>query len=314
MIKKVEKTQGWRVASDIHLDGDVEGKKFNPESLWRPKEMENDKNTTLILAGDLWESNKIISFHGTCWIEDVAKQFQYVIIVLGNHDYYGGRLGREASRLKEGLAQKGIQNVHVLDNEVIKVGDVKVIGTTLWSSFNQGNELSLRYANEGYPNERGGFRTLNDMKYIRNETFRKVRAQELMREHRKSILFLNQVAKRESNQEKVLIISHHAPSIKAIPEEWKFEAVGDLKWHEGGAYASDLEEEKKHWEIDCWIHGHTHEAKQYDWGGTPVLVNPRGHGKDQIAKTGFNEYCLLDHDLKFVNTYNDELKTKGRKL
>src|ERR1035437_1024565 len=78
-----------RVYSDIHLDhySSRASSKFE-KAFWYPPELPDDKDTTLILAGDLWMGTKFIEWAGLCWIGIVAKRFKEVLIVLGNHDYW----------------------------------------------------------------------------------------------------------------------------------------------------------------------------------------------------------------------------------
>jgi len=59
------------------------------------------------------------------------------------------------------------------------------------------------------------------------------------------------------------------------------------------AFASDLDELMGADRIDLWVHGHTHDAFDYELNGTRVVCNPRGYvGYDR--DNGFNADLVVD--------------------
>lgn len=59
---KLEGAKYWRLYSDMHQDMYVfSQKRFNPSILWMPEPLPEDKDTVLILAGDLGTLKSILS-------------------------------------------------------------------------------------------------------------------------------------------------------------------------------------------------------------------------------------------------------------
>ncbi len=67
-----------------------------------------------------------------------------------------------------------------------------------------------------------------------------------------------------------IVITHHAPSIKSVPELYKEDPLS-------AAYASDLEELITEYKPLYWIHGHIHTPCRYTIGETEVICNPHGY-------------------------------------
>jgi predicted phosphodiesterase len=57
------------------------------------------------------------------------------------------------------------------------------------------------------------------------------------------------------------------------------------------AYASNLDEFVVESGAALWVHGHSHQAKQYLIGETLVVSNPRGYPEED---TGFNDSFVLE--------------------
>jgi calcineurin-like phosphoesterase family protein len=69
---------------------------------------------------------------------------------------------------------------------------------------------------------------------------------------------------------KNVIITHHFPSSKSIHPRF----ANDLLTP---AFGSQLEEMMDGERITLWVHGHTHDAFDYEVFGTRVVCNPRGY-------------------------------------
>jgi len=87
--------------------------------------------------------------------------------------------------------------------------------------------------------------------------------------HHKSINWLKQEVEKYRNQ-KLVIVTHHAPSMLSVPEHYKEEILS-------AAYASHLDEFVANSGAKLWIHGHTHTPFDYKIGDTRVICNPRGY-------------------------------------
>ncbi len=133
-----------RVYSDIHLDS----KLHRTGQFWYPKELENDNETVLVLAGDI--ASGLVAFEkfeyrmndGTIininepWIVTMSRRFKDVIVVLGNHDnWYQFDLMYDAEEIKNAVKNLGLLNVHVLEKDSVMIDGICFIGTTMWTNI-----------------------------------------------------------------------------------------------------------------------------------------------------------------------------------
>jgi len=281
-----------RYFSDLHLDRDV-SKNFNGSQLWMPLELPTDKETVLILAGDIWEAKKFLMFSQYSWIKEVSKKFKYVVGVLGNHDYYGGCLGpKEFHRIDLFLKENEIKNVFFLNNESIEFENLFIAGTTLWTNLRNSSSLLRQYIQQGFPDEevKGRVFFLNDFKYIKTATYQKLRAVKWLEEHFKSVDFLRNQTK---PNKPFVVVSHHAPLLESLKVSNQNEPENSSKWLFSGLYASDLSNLISEISPDLWIHGHVHEVKNYLKGSTRVLVNPRGYANREVI-ANFDPLALIE--------------------
>ena len=116
-----------RIYSDIHLE--------LPGATFVVPELPDDKETVLVLAGDIDTGHNATDF-----IKPLLRQFRAVIYVLGNHEFYGNRVDKVQRRWK--ATNEYHDNLHVLDDAVVVIDDVRFIGSTLWTDMDRGNPLA----------------------------------------------------------------------------------------------------------------------------------------------------------------------------
>lgn len=282
---KLTKPRYIRVASDIHLDFDVPSLSFFDkfEKLWRPEPLATDKDTALILAGDLWHSQKPFDFSGKSWIAEISKQFKYIIIVLGNHDFWGGDIHNEYLTYRKSIASQDLINVFLLQNSSLFFDGLKIVGATLWTNFLDENYLCMSNAE---------FSGMKDYQYI-SDGSKKINPNKILQEHKESKEYIFSNCHQDYAGQKIIVVTHHSPSYKSLPvnlnkEEFKIE---------NSLYYSSLDNNIEKSDIDLWIHGHSHYAVSYFINNTRILANPRGYTNE---KTGFNPWMLIE-----TNTLQD---------
>jgi Icc-related predicted phosphoesterase len=241
------------VYSDLHLDHGP----FNPilENGIRVDEQAD----LVVLAGDI---NNGIS--GIKWGREAFPD-KPILYVMGNHEFYGGHWDRTLERARE-LATEF--DVHLLENDSLKVGEVTFLGATLWTDFRLFGED--RFAAFSEARER-----MNDYRQIkisRSAEMYWVKSKNLIpdltsRRHRRSLEWMDSQLD-GADPAKTVIISHHAPHLKSIPQEYKEDILSCC-------YASDLS--RYMGKAKLWIHGHVHESVDYHLNGTRVISNPRGY-------------------------------------
>jgi len=278
-----------RVISDIHLDWYAyEHKRLKypvkdgvriteADFLWYPDQLDEDRDTCLILPGDLWNGNQafVKRFGGDpngTWLERLAKRFKYVVIVLGNHDYWGESLQRAPEKAQE----HGIENVYVLERSSIVLDQVKFIGGTLWTDYNNGD-----------PQIMGAISSIMTADHDRimvgrDKNRRRVRAHDFFEVHKQTKRYIANNVTRDVTSQKVVVVTHMAPSYQSVNEIYKRGNVSD--YISNFAYYSDLDSFIYQYQqnIDLWVHGHMHHVSEYQIGRTRVMCNPKGYlGQDE---------------------------------
>ena len=72
-----------RVYSDIHN----EIRRYYKLPQWFPPELDKDKDTVLILAGDIDHAKQLPKY-----LDELAKRFKAVVHVAGNHEFYNSNM------------------------------------------------------------------------------------------------------------------------------------------------------------------------------------------------------------------------------
>jgi Icc-related predicted phosphoesterase len=220
----------------------------------------------IILAGDTAVTPRDLQFYvGTIRMETAAP----IIVVLGNHEYYGHQL--VSVPLDYIVALSKIDDVYMVERGAAHIGNVRFFGATLWSFIPDG--LAVKIAKD-----------IEDYHSIYNEDpeFEKhpscVTPTQTVQKWRDSVKFLDDALGRKFDGLSV-IVTHYAPSINSVVSEY----VGDPV---GCAFYSDLDYLIEKHQPRLWVHGHMHQMRAYRIGDTQVLCNPRGYPFEAL-NTGF---------------------------
>lgn len=227
-----------------------------------------EKADLVILAGD--------TNLGTKGIEWVKKHIadKPVLYILGNHEYYKGSYPNTLNKIIK--AAQG-SNVTVLENNSIDFGGIRFHGATLWTDFSLfGNPVEYGIICQT---------KMNDYKQIRiDPSYAKLRSVDTYKLHQYSKLWLEEsLAASESYQN--VVITHHAPSIKSVPEIYKSDPLT-------AAYASDMEGLISTYKPLYWIHGHIHTPARYHIEKTEVICNPHGYIDERY--NGYNNELIIE--------------------
>lgn len=98
------------------------------------------KDTVLLLAGDIHEASKKNQYKQL--IQYVCNIFKEVVLICGNHEYYGKNIISVEKYLHELSCE--IENFTFLANSSTIIDDVAIIGSTLWTDFDNNNPV-LKY-------------------------------------------------------------------------------------------------------------------------------------------------------------------------
>ena len=210
------------------------------------------------------------------FIKGVSSEFEHVLIIAGNHEFYHGKWNKTHDYLRDEFSS--FSNIKYLNDNSVTIDGIRFLGSTLWTNFNRGDPLAMMNADE----------SMNDYRVVRvddNDFYRKLRSRDVLKRHNQS---MNWITEQLTHAVPTVIITHHAPSYASITAEY----IGDSLNH---CYASDLSELiLDNTIIKLWIHGHVHSKHDYMIGETRILANPRGYaGHESIADSWTLEYVVI---------------------
>ena len=230
-------------ASDLHLEFEANSKFLSSHSL-------QPNGDVLLLAGDILP----FSLHAaqTSFIDFVADNFELVLWIPGNHEYYH----HDLTIVADPLAEKLRSNVWLVNNTVIPYKEINFICSTLWSKINAVNALDIQ-------------RSVSDFFAI-NLKNKKLTTYEFNALHRNSVSFLEKALAANAAAKNV-IVTHHVPTLLHYPAKYRNSPLNE-------AFVTELHD----FIYDCnaafWIYGHHHtNTPDFSIGNTTMLTNQFGY-------------------------------------
>lgn len=204
----------------------------------------------LIMAGDIYLFSK--NTETLSYFDYLAKTFQEVYWLPGNHEYYNS----DVIRYHKFLQKEIRPNIHIVNNQVISIEDVNLIFTTLWGNISVNNELFIKSH-------------VSDFSLISydGDDFRPKQFNQL---HDKSVQFLEtELLKRQ--KEKNVVITHHVPTLFDYPENYKNSSINQ-------AFAVEMFDLIEKYQPEAWIYGHSHvNTPDFTIGKTKLVTNQLGY-------------------------------------
>ena len=228
----------------------------------------------VVLAGDIGRPAA-----AAAWARGFDKPVLYVI---GNHEFYGSSLPEvraELRRLFDGT------QVHLLDNDVLELGGVRFIGSTLWTDF--------KAHGEGEKQAEAMTQAADFMYDFKRVRVAAAAGAPLLTPTDTTHLFADnvqwlreQIARPFAGP--TVVITHHAPSLGSIHPRFAGSPFN-------AAFVSAAEDLLDGERVRLWIHGHTHDSHDYRVHGTRVLCNPRGYAKDgKVENARFDPELVIE--------------------
>lgn len=248
--------------SDLHMD----------QGLWRPPVTDAD---VIVIAGDLFDDGT----RSMRWCGDLTQETgKPVVVVPGNHDLMGARVGARLKAMRDIARRHG---VYLLHNQSVVIEDVRFVGTTLWTDFRAGGAGLQQVAMHAARDLIGDFSTIftadgRGKGHLLTPEY----AVKMHQRARRALLS----GLEDAYSEKVVVVTHHAPSRNSQDEAFRHSAVAS-------AFVSDMDEFVGISNAALW-HGHLHTACDYKLGSTRVICNPRGHSR--YMNPEFNPGLLVE--------------------
>lgn len=208
----------------------------------------------LVLAGDIiYLGNK--ELERAPFLSWAADHYEQVLMVAGNHEYYGGY---DMAALGDSWEYKIAPNVGYYQNRVVRLNDVDLVLTSLWSHIPPERErLTATYLSDFH-------KILYDGHLLTPADYNAT--------HERCLSFVRRAVSASSARHRV-VVSHHVPTLLCSPPKLRTIKNGQLLT----AFTVELTDYIRHAPIDAWIHGHSHVGFHVDLGGTQVLSNQLGY-------------------------------------
>jgi len=263
------------LTSDIHTER--AHKRFDPEFDYSCLRFDYPEEAdVIVLAGDIGEW-----INGIEWARHRFKNKE-IIYVPGNHEYYRSDLA-VLDELRSKAKELGI---HLLENDAVIIDNVRFLGATLWTDFNDFSAAEVEKAQASITdysvisikewladtnnNLAAQLKLLSSTDNNKHELFTPLIAYLL---HKSSLKWLESQLLTPYDG-KTVIVTHHAPSLRSCGTKVNY------------SYASNLDDFIKLYaqHIDLWCHGHIHAPIDYEISGVRIVSNPRGYLQEENSE------------------------------
>jgi predicted phosphohydrolase len=282
-MQNIPKNLKFQFVSDFHTEFWTFNKFERQLEIYLPRHADEAK-TVLVCGGDMG----LFAYYASTYkplFNLLCKRFFAVVMVPGNHSWYNsaGIWGKEEDFWS---GKKLPKNLHYLNNGIAVFGDYVVIGTCLWTDFNNSNPVSMFDAS----------RRMADFDCIRKQNYEvtstygavinssRLRPEDTVEEHHHAVDYIR-FQLETYRDKKCIIVTHHAPSYQSVDPEFRGNSLNP-------AYATELTDLMR-FEPLVWCHGHMHRNHDYMVENTRVICNPLGYHATDINR-GFNPALVLD--------------------
>lgn len=223
----------------------------------------------LILAGDIMCLNSSGQNHNKMrklikrykkFLYDCEKAAKNTIIVLGNHEYYGGMFGDVVSQFKDFISE--FKTIKLLDNNSTQINNVMIYGCTLWTDMKAGDQSVMDDIKRGMYDFTGIFRDASCP----------ITPELILRENRYQKKRLQDFLGKDYGDLKTIVVSHHAPIWECVALKYRHDVLSY------GFANTDLDDMIYDGDgPDLWVHGHMHQQIDFMYGNkTRIICNARG--------------------------------------
>ncbi len=233
----------FQYCSDLHLE-------FDRNRKWINKYPLAIKGDILLLGGDIMLFAQLEQHND--FLDYIAINYKVTYWIPGNHEYYYSDIISRSDTLHEAVRE----NVYLVNNSCIKLGDTDLICSTLWSHISPANEWQIT-------------RAMSDFKAIKNKE-KMLSVAEYNKLHIQAKQSVDRSIKNSTAKYKI-VLTHHVPTLLNYPEKYKGDVLNE-------AFASEMHDFIERSEVDYWLYGHTHcNTPDFTIGKTRMLTNQLGY-------------------------------------
>lgn len=235
-----------------------------------------------VLAGDIAVGVKAVH-----WARrDATFGGKPVVLVPGNHEFYGSERSRMLAQLREAAAGT---HVHLLDRDEVILQGIRFLGATLWTDF----ALDVAHGtdiDQAMGDARVGLSDFSGSILERepdDKGRRRFTPEEAAGEHGRSRSWLGQrlISPVGSDVLDTVVVTHHAPSSRSMDPIYEGSVLNPCFYSELPASFFQT--------ASLWVHGHTHSSSDYRHHATRIVANPRGYRR----RDGSNENRAFSYAL-----------------
>jgi predicted phosphodiesterase len=237
----------------------------------------------VLLAGDTdsWKNDRYLNFA----FEVSTRYGVPVVMVLGNHEFYGTEMHRLLSRQKTVLKDMNAAgaDIHVLDGTAVNIGNTRIVGATLWTDFDLDPAINLKA--QAYAQA-----AMNDFRMISIDDGSKVRPlapSDTIAMHRIQKDAILKILG-SPHDGPTIVMTHHMPIRQAVHSKYMHDPIN-------AAFASDLLREIECLDFDVWAYGHSHDNYEFETfsleKSRKFVSNPRGYPHE---KTRFDPTRIIE--------------------
>lgn len=266
-----------QLLSDIHLE-------FNPKVLPEISE----EADVIVFAGDICTDLEKV---GPYFQSVRAKTSATILYILGNHEYYclpkqtrffGSTLSDYKNVLTKKSSKYYVEDLHILEKDSFFKDDVKFIGTTLWTNY------------DDYRCENAARSHMHDFKYIKTANYNSqtkrsinyVTTQEIVDTYDKNRAWIEQEFRyHPGSAVKTVVVTHHGPSFYCVHPRYRGSSMN-------GAFYAEISDVIMREKPIFWLYGHSHLPYECKIGNTMLYCNPWGYPDE--SKVTFKENLLLE--------------------
>lgn len=246
-----------QIASDLH----TEHKRRSPK-------LDMTDADVIVLAGDIGVGVPAID-----WAADLSQAHgKPVIFVAGNHEFYHSDYRVTLDALREAAVSR---NVLFLEQDMVVLGGVRFLGTTLWTDY---------ACNVQVPPDLARWiadKNLADHEVVRFEG-RRFRPEDAYRLHRQATAWL--LAQLEQSPNPTVVVTHHGPSLLCEHPQFGMNDIAPCFYSE----RTDLVQQ-----ADLWIYGHTHANVDIELDPGRLVSNQLGYPHEPVPG-GFDPAYVIE--------------------
>lgn len=261
-----------QLLSDLHNEFLRNGKQVDGH-LWSGSIPDTDADI-IVLAGDI-----DTGCNGAEWaISESERLGKTILYVLGNHEFYR----HEYFSVKEKISKLSeATNLFCLDSAVHYQGDVRFIGTTLWTDYEADvrvpGDLAMLYVDNNLVDHRV-------IQFNSGGCYGRFKPRHALAIHKRELNWLKEQLNLEY-EGKTVVITHHGSH--PVCQHPAF-PVSEMS----SAFHSDLSDLIADSNIDVWAFGHTHANLDCVVFDTRIVSNQAGYPGENV--NGFDAGFIIE--------------------